>query len=367
MTKFRDVTVDEYFQVLNGKRLTKSQIIPGNIPYISSSLYNNGIQEYISNDNGALYSNCLSIAYNGKEDAVFYHPYEAIFSDNVRIIKYRDKNAGKYQYLYAAAIFRKVRNRFNYGNPMSSEKLRLEKIELPVNEKDEIDYEFMTKYIQSIEEKYIQSIEEKYIQTIELYLGELGFNGIDDASLTDVDIKNIEYLSKMNCQLFKLEDLFPYIKRGMRIKSLDRIKGIYPFVTAGVEKTGISDYIGNKAEIFKANSLTIDMFGSVFYRGYDFCADDHVTVLHSDNPLMTKRVLQFIQPLIQKAIKGKFSFSKNFYASDAPSVEIKLPITHNGEIDYKFIEDYIVAIEKKVVRNLKQEMDTRLSLFAKSK
>ncbi|HER2272614.1 TPA: restriction endonuclease subunit S [Streptococcus pyogenes] len=149
--EWREKKVEDFFEVLNGKRLTKGEIVSGNIPYISSSSVNNGIQEYISNkDDLAMYENCLSIAYNGKESAVFYHPYLAFFSDNVRIVRYKDKRAEKYQYLFTANLFKKIREHFNYGNPMSSNKLRMEKIILPFLD-GELAFSYMEDYIKVLE------------------------------------------------------------------------------------------------------------------------------------------------------------------------------------------------------------------------
>lgn len=149
--------IGDLFDVLNGKRLTKSDIISGSIPYISSSSYNNGIQEYIANDDGAIYSDCLSIAYNGKESAVFYHSYKAVFSDNVRVVKVRNGKSDKNSYLYLATVFKKVRERFNYGNPMSSEKLRNENIKLPTKN-NQIDFEYMTTFIKAVQKLIIKDL-----------------------------------------------------------------------------------------------------------------------------------------------------------------------------------------------------------------
>ncbi|WP_234886081.1 hypothetical protein [Glaesserella parasuis] len=56
-----------------------------------------------------------------------------------------------------------------------------------------------------------------------------------------------------------------------------------PFVTAGEAETGVSAFIGNQVEIFKANTTTIDMFGSAKYRNYDYGGDDHIAVVHTEN------------------------------------------------------------------------------------
>lgn len=116
-----------------------------------------------------------------------------------------------------------------------------------------------------------------------------------------------------------------------------------PFVTAGEENTGISAFIGNDVEVFKANSITIDMFGSAKFRGYDFGADDHVAVVHTE--CLSQKVSQFIATAIHKSsYSGKFSYSRNFYAKDADELNISLP-TLNNKIAFSYMENYIEALE----------------------
>lgn len=123
---------------------------------------------------------------------------------------------------------------------------------------------------------------------------------------------------------YRLEDLFGKSTRGKRLKSSDRIAGNLPFVTAGEENTGISAFIGNNVEVFKSNSITIDMFGSAKFRGYEFGADDHVAVVHTHH--LNKKVAKFIAVAIhQSSFSGKFSYARNFYAKDADELVISLP------------------------------------------
>ena len=156
-----------------------------------------------------------------------------------------------------------------------------------------------------------------------------------------------------NTAQFRVGDLFDVIKRGKRIRSCDRIIGDLPFVTAGLGEMGISSYINRtQTDIFPKNSLTIDMFGSVLYRGYEFGADDHVAILHNTQGIYSKRVLQYIQPHIEKAIAGKYDYSRNFYASDAPDIHVRLPIDKNGKIDFPYMENRIRELEAERIREL---------------
>ena len=157
-------------------------------------------------------------------------------------------------------------------------------------------------------------------------------------------LEQLEQDFSIEWQEYKIGNLFDIIKRGKRLKSTDRILGTIPFITAGVGEQGLSSYVGNDIEIFPANSLTIDMFGSVFYRSFNYGADDHVAVLTSSEQKYSKYVLLYIAPLIQKVISGRFDYSRNFYASDAPEIKIQLP-TVNKQIAFDYIEKFVATLE----------------------
>lgn len=149
---------------------------------------------------------------------------------------------------------------------------------------------------------------------------------------------------------YNLEVLFGKSTRGKRLKSSDRIEGNLPFVTAGEENTGISAYIGNDVQVFRPNSVTIDMFGSAKFRGYEFGADDHVAVVHTDH--LAKRSVQFIAAAIHKSsYSGKFSYSRNFYAKDADELMISLP-TLNNNLAFSYMESYIKTLEAERIETL---------------
>lgn len=149
---------------------------------------------------------------------------------------------------------------------------------------------------------------------------------------------------------YNLEKLFGKATRGKRLKASDRLPGTLPFVTAGEENTGISAYIGNNVDIFLENTITIDMFGSAKFRGYQYGADDHVAVVHTEH--LSKTSSQFIAACIHKAsYSGKFSYSRNFYAKDADELVIELP-TLNNNLAFSYMETYIKTLEAERIETL---------------
>jgi hypothetical protein len=55
------------------------------------------------------------------------------------------------------------------------------------------------------------------------------------------------------------------IVQGRRLKKDDQIPGTIPFVMAGTTNSGVVNYISNPVARFPKNSITVDIFGNVFY------------------------------------------------------------------------------------------------------
>ncbi|PEM12690.1 restriction endonuclease subunit S [Bacillus wiedmannii] len=339
-------------------------------PFYGQSLTNNGIINYMSIDlkflNNVERNVYLLVASNNHSINIVTEPFYLKEDHAATSIIGHEKMTLRTALYIKSSIFHVFDKIFDYNAKATQDILKNTVVTLPfINEDDnELDWEYMERYMERVEEQYVKHVEEQYMELVEGYLIKLGYSSIEDALLTSEDECTLEKHSSAELKVFKIEELFDVIKRGKRIKSLDRVKGELPFITAGIEKMGFSDYIGNpEAEVFPNNSLTIDMFGNTFYRGYKFGADDHVAVLYRTDGMFSKSVLQYIQPNISKAIAGKFSYSRNFYASDAPGIEIKLPVTKSGKIDIDLMEKYIIVLQKKVVHQLCSKMNKDLALL----
>jgi len=92
--------ISDIFDFERGQRLIKSDQIKGDIPYISSTMHNNGVDNFISEKSinkktkkhPKVYNNCLTIANSGSVGSVFYHPYTFIASDHVTVLKLKNKD-----------------------------------------------------------------------------------------------------------------------------------------------------------------------------------------------------------------------------------------------------------------------------------
>lgn len=100
------------------------------------------------------------------------------------------------------------------------------------------------------------------------------------------------------------------IVQGRRLKKDDQIPGTIPFVMAGTTNSGVVNYISNPVARFPKNSITVDIFGNVFYRDFEFGAGDDTGVYWNDNEgkEYSKEAMLFFAIVIAKSLSGKFSF-----------------------------------------------------------
>ena len=210
-------------------------------------------------------------------------------------------------------------------------------------------------------ESFIAELEAERIAGLEAYLKA---TGLKDYHLTPEDQAALEQLEQVQWGAFRLGELFGKATRGKRLKSADRIPGNLPFVTAGENNAGISAMIGNHVTVFPANTITIDMFGSAKYRSYQYGADDHVAVIHTDH-LPANAVIFLTAAIHKSSHNGQFDYSRNFYASDADDLTIQLPITPEGKPDYDFMERFIQALQKVVISDVADYANQKIEAHGK--
>lgn len=237
-------------------------------------------------------------------------------------------------------------NKYDYGTKFNRKAMNATKITLPTHN-GAIDFAFMETFIADLETQRVVELEVQRNTELEAYLV---ITGLKDYTLTEEEEETLNSLDKVQWKEYNLNDLYSNATRGKRLKSADRITGTLPFVTAGEADTGISDFIGNKVTIFSENTTTIDMFGSAKYRNYSYGGDDHIAVVHTEK--VPKYAAIFVTSAIHKvSYAGQFSYSHNFYAKDADELNIFLP-TKNGTPDYDFMNTYIRAIHKVVIKEV---------------
>ena len=242
-------------------------------------------------------------------------------------------------YFLSTTIQKSIKLKFGYENKAGWEKVKKEKISLPTHN-GAIDFVFM--------ETFIAELEAQCIAELEAYLT---VTGLKNYNLTKEEEDTLNSLDKVEWKEYRFADIFNNIQQGRRLKKDDQIEGSIPFVMAGVTNTGVVNYISNPVATFPKNSITIDIFGNAFYRNYDFGAGDDTGVYWNTERKLSREMMLFLTKTSEKALQGKFSYGKKLRSSQSLNFRMKLP-TKNGTPDYDFMNTYIKAIHKVVIKEV---------------
>lgn len=149
---------DVFHKPQRGKRIVEKNHIVGNTPLVSSYGQENGVTNFIGNEEKVKkFTDCLSIANGGSSAGkTFYHPYTFIAADHVT--QCWNKELNKYQYLFLATVMTKaLTGKYSFSHEISDPRLTKERIMLPVTESGEPNYNYMEQYIKNLMIKKYQS------------------------------------------------------------------------------------------------------------------------------------------------------------------------------------------------------------------
>lgn len=334
--RWKSFFITDIADIVSGRDINASEQIPGKIPYISATSINNGVYSFVDNENETLEAGCISVNRTGSVGYAFYHPYAALYSNNVR--KLRLHVANDYAALFIASQITFQREKYSYGYILGTERLKRQKIQLPVNDADEPDFDYMENYMRFIEEKLLQG----YREFVEIA----------------PPLTTIQPLSEKVWRPFYIGEIFEVIQRGKRLKKDDHTPGDIPYVSSSAQNNGVDAFIGNRENVREfENCATIANSGSVgksFYHEYKFIASDHVTALSS--PRLNKYHYLFLSAQLNK-LSEKYSFNREINDVRIRRERLMLPINDAGEPDFDYMEAYMKNIIAEKYRKYLEYID----------
>lgn len=139
-----------FTEIQRGKRLKKADHKDGTIPYVSSTALNNGVDGFVGNEGGIRkFEDCITIANSGSVGSAFFHQYEFVASDHVT--KLKRSGLDKYAYLFMVPIINRLSKKYSFNREINDNRIKREKLLLPVNRDGEIDFAFMSSFMQEME------------------------------------------------------------------------------------------------------------------------------------------------------------------------------------------------------------------------
>ncbi|QKQ05982.1 restriction endonuclease subunit S [Staphylococcus saprophyticus] len=319
--------IEEVFEIVNLKPEHKVNLkILGNIPYVTRTEKNNGIESFYKGlhiKNG----NCITF---GAETAKFYYQEYDFINGNKLYAIYND-NLNKYIALFLTTLFKNQFSDYGYGFGLTGTRFSKKKIKLPTLD-NQPDYDFMEKYIK--DKYFILKSKIKDKQKYEIY---------DYRELNEVEWKD-----------YYINTLFNF-KRGNQNNMSDLKSGELPLISAKKTNNGYKDFVKkNNKQIYpsKIISLNNDGEGGVgiaYYQPFKSLIDTHVTALINKYRI-NKHAKLFVARMITTQ-RNKFSHGYAISTNRLNRQIIKLP-TINKQPDYKFMEQYMKRKENEVLDRL---------------
>ena len=138
----------------------------GEIPFIASGAINNGVTKFCIPKNSEILDNgnCLSIS--PVDGSCYYHPYNFLgrggAGSSVILLYARNFSLDRYVALFISkAITQTTATKYNYGHMASLDRIKKDKIYLPVNVNEEIDFQFMSSFMRQKEQQILKPTLEK--------------------------------------------------------------------------------------------------------------------------------------------------------------------------------------------------------------
>lgn len=164
--EWKPFLLSDIFEIKPGKRLVSAHSSEGNIPFIGALDNNNGVARFVSDTNSSLDKNVLGVNYNGNGMVIgFYHPYECIFSDDVKRFHLKNYADGKFVLLFMKVAILMQKKKFGYLYKFNADRMAHTQIMLPAGDDGQPDYGYMEQYSKNLMlrkyEQYLAFTEKK--------------------------------------------------------------------------------------------------------------------------------------------------------------------------------------------------------------
>ncbi|EAI0016192.1 SAM-dependent DNA methyltransferase [Campylobacter upsaliensis] len=305
---WREFKITQLFDYERGTRLTKGHRIAGNIPLLTAGEFNQGVKEFISNEEQKIFSNAITIDMFCNS---FVHIKPFCCDDNILVLTAK-KQMNQYHLRFISTIIGKDKPKYGYGKQYRIGSLEKHYISLPVlptachtdlerserevsqnieskkdfsptaqNDKNtksnfkaqtklttqgyQIAFDYMESYIKALEAERLQELEAERLQELEAYLKVTGLNDYTLSQKEQEALKAFENLSTpkrererervsgtpnevpLKWESFKIGELFeikPTKAYKMTNTTLFETKGDVPVVTNSSLNNGVSAYVG---------------------------------------------------------------------------------------------------------------------------
>jgi hypothetical protein len=331
-------------QIPTGAYVHKNMLNKGNTPRITVTSQNNGIDGYYDSQdkNYRICKNFISVSFLG---TVFYHKYKASIDMKVHCLQIKNKDLNLYVSVFLITEVKKSIENASYGNQISSTDLPNKKLILPINSKNQPDWQFMEDYTKSIFDKkqqdYKSYVEKSLTKLTNSIVAPCGGGG-----------KWKEFYISGKNGIFKISSSASGIDKNKLKFSLNDLNT--PYITRTEESNGINKFINKEqSEKYSLDDKCVITIGldtqTVFFQQHEFYTGQNIQILKYKN--INKYNALFIIPLLKIQMQ-KFNWGGNGATlGRLAKTKIMLPTTKKGNPDYLYMEQYAKNIMCKKYNN----------------
>ena len=175
--KYKEFKIGDLFYVHSSMKKFNANSVKfgGKYPYVARGSSDNGIRGYITENLEYLNKgNTLSI---GQDTGTVYYQKEQYFTgDKIKIAELKEGLLTEHRAMYLITSIRKIFGEFRWGQDTFNEGvIKSIPLLLPINQSNEIDYDFIASFISAIQKLSIRSIVEwkdRIIETTKSLVGQ---------------------------------------------------------------------------------------------------------------------------------------------------------------------------------------------------
>lgn len=276
--------------------------------------------------------------------------------------------------LYILTCLKKIFDRFNYASSINN--IPELSISLPMDSSGQLNLDYMEGQVKKIEQDHIKELKQDRVKELEYYLISTKLNNYH---LTHDE--QIIITSNQPMRSFKLAH--SYVKRGKNILVSDaglfdiiptkkklnanqvKFGGRYPYIARGESDNGVRGHINYDQQYL--NSGNTISFGqdtaTMYYQEKPYFTGDKIQILKL-NPIygnLSEKIALYLISAMKKVFASYSWGQQSFSLENISNVDVELPVNKVGKIDFNYMEKYISAIQKLVIKDVVDYKDKVIS------
>lgn len=334
-SKWEPFKIRSLFTVKRPVARSQSKYDDGDVPFVASGNYNNGVLKYLCPKTGEILDkgNCITVS--PIDGSAFYQKNDFLGRGGAGssiIVLYND-SINEYSGCFIATIIRTVCKKYYYSDMANKDVIAEETILLPVDENHQPDFSYMESYMKNQEIAVSASLTKL------------------QSALRFLKSKNAEFES---WKTYKIKDVFPNIVKPAVYHTREvkeNPEGI-PYVVRSKFNNGVKYYVERPNS--NVNPAKVISFGAenatFFYQKSEWISGRDMYYI--DTRGIDEYACLFITSCLQP-IAEKYSYNYGMFPDLLKEERIKLPANKNGDPDYVFMEKYMRIVENKVYSAVK--------------